>query len=68
MRDLMQDRIAHFVDPIEKREMTREGDAAIGVIALSEPPPSMIELKPPSDQRVLRDQLASEIGGFVQVH
>ncbi len=68
MRDLMQNRVAHFINAIEKREMPRKGDSAIRVIALSKPPASVVELKSPVRQSVLLDEFAREISGFVEVH
>jgi hypothetical protein len=53
MSDLMQDRIANFIDIVQQRQRPREHDAAMCVVASPEPAPSMIERKPPIAQSVL---------------
>ena len=68
MRDLMQNRVAHFINPIEKRQMPRQCNSAIRVIAFSKSAPGMIKLKPPTDQRMPANQFAGEIGRFVEIH
>jgi hypothetical protein len=68
MRNLVQNRVADFIPFVQKGEMPRQRDPPVRVIAFTEPPPRVIELKSPIQQSMLMDQFAREIDGFVEVH
>jgi hypothetical protein len=68
MRDLVKNRVAHFVDAVQKGERSRECDPSMRVIASPKSSPGVIEAKTPPGQSVGGDQLSSKTSSFMQVH
>src|SRR3954462_5553062 len=66
--DLVQDRVADFVDRVEQRQRARKGNRTRAQAAGTESPPRVVELEAPVDQAMLRHQLAREVLSFVEVH
>jgi hypothetical protein len=66
--DLVKEGVADFFYCVEEREGFGEGDSAMSVIAAAEAATGMIELECPIEQAVLFDEVAGEMGGFVEIH
>ncbi len=63
--DLMQNRIPHFLFPIEQRQWPGKRDSLSRVRATSKPPPRMIKMKRPSRQPMTGHQRTGKINRSV---
>src|SRR5688500_18958541 len=68
--DLVQHRVPHLVEAIEKRQRPRQRDPLVRVIAPPKATPRVIECERPAVrvEAVFTNELFCEVGGFVEVH
>jgi hypothetical protein len=61
MGDLMQNRVPHLFNVIQQHQRPRKRNDLLPWPTRPEPPPGVVELKPPADQPMLPHELPSQI-------
>lgn len=66
--DFVQDRIAHLIQSVQKRQRARERDHLAFPLAGTKSPPRVVEAKGPVEQAMLFQQISRQMFCFEEVH